>query len=157
MARSILKAASEGPNGLAGSGRSHNLASSQLEKGNLKRTKACAGCPPIHAWVGDVTRFRIARRLCSYAGLVPSVHQSGETERMGGVTKQGLTPLRSILVRRDTCCSTSAALRAIANRIHKDRDRRRIAIVAAARHILRLAFYVPRDATDYNPGGHASQ
>jgi transposase len=111
----------------------------------------------IYAWVGDVTRFRNARLLCSYAGLVPSVHQSGETERMGGITKQGSTPLRSILVQAGhvllfRCTSESAApLRAIANRIHKNRARRKIAIVAAARHILRLAFYVLRDGTDYNP------
>lgn len=32
----------------------------------------------VYAWVGDVGRFRSARELGSYAGLVPSVRQSGE-------------------------------------------------------------------------------
>jgi transposase len=36
----------------------------------------------IYAWVGDIRRFRNARMLASYAGLVPSVHQSGETLRL---------------------------------------------------------------------------
>jgi hypothetical protein len=52
----------------------------------------------IYAWVGDVSRFRNARLLCSYAGLVPCVHQSGETDRTAGITKEGAKPLRSILV-----------------------------------------------------------
>ncbi|NIM52347.1 MAG: transposase, partial [Gemmatimonadales bacterium] len=39
--------------------------------------------------IGDVRRFPDARRLCSYAGLVPSVHASGGTTRRGRLTKQG--------------------------------------------------------------------
>src|SRR5262249_50032497 len=47
---------------------------------------------------GDVSRFPNARALTSYAGLVPSVHQSGETQRMGGITKLGSPSLRRVLV-----------------------------------------------------------
>jgi transposase len=42
----------------------------------------------IYAWVGDVSRFPSARHLAAYAGLVPSVWQSGDSERSGGITKQ---------------------------------------------------------------------
>ena len=111
----------------------------------------------IYAWVGDVKRFPNARMLASYAGLVPSVRQSGETCRNGGVTKQGSPPLRSVLVQAGHvllfhCDSDEARpLRAMAMRVHKTRVKRKIAVVAAARHILRIAFYVLRDEKDYNP------
>ena len=42
-------------------------------------------------------------------------------------------------------------LQAIAARIHKARARRKIAVVAAARHILRIAYYILRDGTVYDP------
>jgi transposase len=111
----------------------------------------------IYAWVGDVTRFKTARELASYAGLVPSVWQSGESQRQGGITKMGSPQLRSILTQAAhvlmfRCRSEeSAPLRAIAARVHTARARRKIAVIAAARHILRIAYYVLRDGTTYDP------
>ena len=48
--------------------------------------------------IGDVGRFPDSRHLCSYAGLVPSVHASGGKTRLGRLTKQGSSWLRWILV-----------------------------------------------------------
>ncbi|MBI5379984.1 MAG: IS110 family transposase [Nitrospirae bacterium] len=48
--------------------------------------------------IGEIDRFPDARRLCSYAGLVPSVHASGGTTRRGPLTKQGSKWLRWILI-----------------------------------------------------------
>jgi len=48
--------------------------------------------------IGDVHRFPDSRHLCSYAGLVPSVHASGGKTRLGRLTKQGSRWLRWILV-----------------------------------------------------------
>lgn len=114
----------------------------------------------IYAWVGDATRFRSARELASYAGLVPSVRQSGKTERLGGITRMGSPQLRTILVQaghvllwrcRGEPGSPSAPLKAIALRVVTARARRKVAIVAAARHVLRIAYYVMRDGTSYDP------
>ncbi len=44
--------------------------------------------------IGDIRRFPSARKLCSYAGLVPSVHSSGGRTRYGSMTKQGSRWLR---------------------------------------------------------------
>jgi len=41
--------------------------------------------------IGDVHRCPDSRHLCSYAGLVPSVHASGGKTRLGRLTKQGST------------------------------------------------------------------
>lgn len=111
----------------------------------------------IHAWVGDVTRFKSARELASYAGLVPSVHQSGKTERLGAITRIGSPQLRSILVQAGHIllarCQREQVLplKAIPLRVQASRGRRKIAVVAAARHILRIAYYVMRDGTSYDP------
>lgn len=111
----------------------------------------------IYAWVGDIRRFRNARMLTSYAGLVPTVHQSGDTSRSGGITKAGSKGLRCILVQAGNLLSSrvtaadAAPLKDIANRVHTARARRKIAVVAAGRHILRIAFYVLRDAIIYDP------
>ena len=48
--------------------------------------------------IGDIKRFPNAGKLCSYAGLVPSMHASGGKVRMGSITKQGSKWLRWILV-----------------------------------------------------------
>ena len=41
------------------------------------------------AEIGDVNRFPDAERLCSYAGLVPSVRRSGGSTVYGHITKEG--------------------------------------------------------------------
>lgn len=111
----------------------------------------------IYAWVGDVSRFPNARALASYAGLVPSVRQSGSQLTHGHITGEGSKPLRSTLIQAGhvllwRCQSNTAApLRALAERVKANRGRRKIAVVAAARHILKIAFYVLRDETSYNP------
>ena len=51
----------------------------------------------IVAEIGDISRFPDEEKLCSYAGLVPSVHQSGATRRYGRITKQGSRMLRWVL------------------------------------------------------------
>jgi hypothetical protein len=45
----------------------------------------------------------------------------------------------------------AAPLHAIGTRIRTSRGRRKIAIVAVARHLLRLAYYLLRDGTAYDP------
>jgi transposase len=47
--------------------------------------------------LGDVTRFRSAKEICSYAGLVPRVANSADTAHHGPLTKQGSRELRWVL------------------------------------------------------------
>jgi transposase len=111
----------------------------------------------IYAWVGDARRFPNAKALAAYAGLVPSVRQSGGAAHYGEITKQGAQALRATLVQAahvllSRCRGAAAApLQAIGTRIRTSRGRRKIAIVAVARHLLRLAYYLLRDRTTYDP------
>ena len=48
--------------------------------------------------IGDFARFARAGQLMSYLGLVPSEHSSGESRRLGSITKSGSRHARRLLV-----------------------------------------------------------
>jgi transposase len=52
----------------------------------------------ILAAIGEITRFPSAKHLVGYAGLGASVHQSGQTNRGGRITKEGRSDLRGVMV-----------------------------------------------------------
>jgi len=101
----------------------------------------------IVAEIGEVTRFKNAGQLCSWAGLTPRHRESDTKVSRGHVTKQGSRMLRWALieaiqrVRADTV--TGAVKDAIIAR--RGKEARSIAKVAAARRLLTLVFYGMRD------------
>ncbi|HDO41356.1 MAG TPA: IS110 family transposase [Candidatus Bathyarchaeota archaeon] len=52
----------------------------------------------IKSEIGDIRRFPNYKKLVSWAGLAPSLHQSGSIERHGRITKQGSRMLRWVMV-----------------------------------------------------------
>jgi transposase len=52
----------------------------------------------IIAEIGEIKRFPTADKLCSYAGLVPSIKQSGSTLRFGRLIQQSSKNLKSTLI-----------------------------------------------------------
>jgi transposase len=52
----------------------------------------------LHLEVGDFARFQRPGQLAAWLGLVPSLHQSGESETRGSITKTGSGYARRILV-----------------------------------------------------------
>jgi transposase len=48
--------------------------------------------------LGDLSRFERAQDLMGYAGVIPSEHTSGGTERRGRITKTGNAHLRRVIV-----------------------------------------------------------
>jgi transposase len=48
--------------------------------------------------IGDITRFKTFDELCSFFGLIPNTHSSGENMRVGHMTRRGNNFLKSILV-----------------------------------------------------------
>ena len=68
----------------------------------LRRLQTVPGVGPIVALtaisvLADVSRFSSAKHVGSYAGLVPSTHQSGTHDAHGRITKRGSAELRSML------------------------------------------------------------
>jgi transposase len=52
----------------------------------------------IAAEIGEISRFASPRKLAGYTGLCPRVHQSGERDRRGPLSKQGPKYLRWALM-----------------------------------------------------------
>jgi transposase len=109
----------------------------------------------VKSEVGEISRFPDSEKLCSYAGLVPSVSSSGAYTRHGSITKEGSRWLRWIMVecvhthlKYDT--SITRSYHAIAERKGKP-----VAKVAAARRLLMCCYSVLRNRQPYHdPAGH---
>lgn len=90
--------------------------------------------------IGDIRRFSSAKKLVSFAGLNPSVYQSGDKCYLGHISKQGSRNLRWILIQ----CANIAAQRD--KRLKSYYMRKKLAkghnkaIVAVARKILINAY-----------------
>ncbi|MGH7238711.1 MAG: IS110 family transposase, partial [Candidatus Saccharimonadales bacterium] len=48
--------------------------------------------------IGDFNRFNGTDQICSYVGLIPNTHSSGEHNRVSGLTYRGHPKLREILI-----------------------------------------------------------
>ena len=96
----------------------------------------------ILAEIGDISRFPSPKKLACYAGLVPSVHQSGKTRYTGNITKEGRTTLRWILVQcAQRAIQSEGKLRTFYLGL-KGKKGHKIAIVATARKLLHVIWAV---------------
>ncbi len=94
------------------------------------------------AEIGDITRFLSPKKLSCYAGLVPSVHQSGKTRYTGNITKEGRTTLRWIMVQcAQRAIQSKGKLRAFYLGL-KEKKGHKVAIVATARKLLHIVWAV---------------
>jgi transposase len=95
------------------------------------------------AAVGDIGRFETPRKLVSYLGLDPRVHQSGlSPARHGSISKQGSTGARWALVEAAWAVSRAPGpLHAFAERVRTRRGTN-IAIVAVARKLAVLFWHM---------------
>lgn len=108
----------------------------------------------IVATVDDVTRFRSAHQFEAFLGLVPGERSSGETRRIGRITKAGNSRVRYLLVEagwrilRSKSADTTA-LRAWALTIAARRGKR-IAVVALARRLAGIVYAMWRDGRRFD-------
>jgi len=108
----------------------------------------------VLAAIGDIQRFASAKNLASYSGLTGGVDQSGTHLVQKGITKEGRKELRWAMV--------EAAQRAVKSDPHwkrrfqemEKRMHRNQTIVAVARQLLELVWYV---LTRRQPYRHFSQ
>jgi transposase len=100
--------------------------------------------------LGDVSRFRNAKAVCAYAGLVPAVRQSGgQRSQDGQITKEGSGLLRWALVESAwRLVNTSPKWAAVFGRLRKRSGDKR-AIVAVARKWLCVLYAMLRTSTPY--------
>jgi transposase len=124
----------------------------------LHRLTTLPGIGPITASafvaaLDDVARFRGARQVTSYLGLVPVEYSSGERQRRGHILRSAHPHLQSLLVQAawrmwKSSRADTIALRSWAQNIARRRGTK-IATVALARRLARILFAMWRDQTEY--------
>jgi transposase len=105
----------------------------------------------VVAEIGEIDRFDRDEELVSYAGLDPMVHQSGDTEVHGSISKEGSAPLRWALVQ---CAHVAVRYDDYLGNFYtrlKRRKNHQIAIVATARKMLVSIFYMLKRREAYDP------
>jgi transposase len=92
----------------------------------------------VVAYLDDPRRFKNARQVSSYAGLVPRRYQSGEMDRQGRISKRGPRLLRSSLVEAAwLMLRYNPWAKSVYDRLcSRQKTRKKKAIVAVARKVL---------------------
>ena len=100
----------------------------------------------IVAVIDDPHRFTSCRQVCSYVGFTPRRYQSGTMDRTGRISKRGNPLLRMLLVQASWAALRYDWARQIYVRICRgSAKRRKIAIIAVARHLLMRCWAMLRD------------
>ena len=130
--------------------------------GNVKLLKTIPGIGEffarlIEAEIDDIARFRSAKKLAAYAGLVPSTYSSGGKTYHGKIIKQGNKWLRWAFVEAVApAVATDPQLRAQYEHLKfRGTNKARVAI---ARKLLTIAFQILRDQRAFERrGAHAEE
>ncbi|MFQ5694992.1 MAG: IS110 family transposase [Terriglobia bacterium] len=99
-------------------------------------------------------RFPHVKTIGAYFGLVPCQDQSGSSNRLGRITRQGSPAVRHVLVEAVwQAMRYSPTVRAYFERIQRnDPDRKKIAVVATAHYLARVMWAMLRDGTLWEEG-----
>src|SRR5437870_1818988 len=108
------------------------------------------------AEIGENGRFTDKEALCSYAGLVPRVRESPGKAARGGITRQGSSWLRWIMVEAaQVATRTSPAARAYYERLRKKKHAH-VARVALARKLLVAVYALLHDGLAFEESEFAA-
>lgn len=109
----------------------------------------CYSASLLSAYVADVSRFPSPERLVSWAGLCPSVRQSGDSLHMGRM-KGGSTRVRWIMVQAASAAVRSdTRMRAFYERKLKRHDHN-AALTHVANRMLRVLWHMLREGRLYD-------
>jgi transposase len=94
----------------------------------------------VAAFIDDPHRFRDAKAVGRYFGLVPSQDQSGDRNRLGHITREGPAVVRQLVAEATwQALRRSPTVRAYFERVRRDDpQRKKIALVATAHDLVRV-------------------
>jgi transposase len=103
----------------------------------------------VAAFVDDPQRFRNAKAVGQYFGLVPCQDQSGDRNRLGHITREGAPVVRQLLAEAAWQGQRrSATVRAFFEQVQRDDpQRKKIALVATAHYLVRVMWAMLRRGT----------
>jgi len=102
--------------------------------------------------VGDVRRFKTVDQLCSFIGFIPNTYNSGDTERVGRMTKRCNSSLRSDFVEAAWQAVRKDPALALSYENLKKRMKGQQAIIRIARKLVNRARYLLITQTYYQTG-----
>jgi transposase len=120
----------------------------------VKRLMTIPGVGELTAYlllseIGDIGRFPAAKKLCSYAGITPSVRQSADHRYEGHITRQGNSYIRwGIIEAAQLAPRQDPALLAFYDRLSNKRGPKK-ARVAVGRKLLIAVWHVLTYQQDY--------
>src|SRR5215472_16830554 len=108
----------------------------------------------VAAFVDDPDRFRSAKAVGRYFGLVPCQDQSGDRNRLGHITREGPAVVRQLLAEAAwQARRRSPRVRAYFERVQRgDPQRKKIALVATARYLVRVMWSLLKHGTSWQEG-----
>lgn len=102
------------------------------------------------AEVGDIRRFEHKDKVASFAGLTPKIYQSGETLKLGHITKQGNSSLRHVMVQAaNVAVQHDATLKKMYERLAFKKGHQK-AVVAVARRMVTLLYVMLKHNLEYH-------
>jgi transposase len=103
----------------------------------------------VAAFLDDPQRFRNAKAVGCYFGLVPCQGQSGDRNRLGHITRAGAPVVRQLLAEAAwQALRRSPTVRAYFERAqHGDPQRKKIALVATAHYLVRVMWALLKRGT----------
>src|SRR6266699_3298308 len=131
------------------------MAAQQDPRVQLLRTHPGVG--PITALafvlvIGDVQRFARSNQLASYLGLIPSEDSSAGRRRLGAISKQGNTLLRTLLVEAgQSAARCDPELRRAYQRLCHKKQHTGIGKVMVARKLAVRLYWMLKTQQPYRP------
>jgi transposase len=103
----------------------------------------------VAAFIDDPQRFRNAKAVGCYFGLVPSQDQSGDKNRLGHITREGAPVVRQLVAEAAWQAQRrSPTVRAYFERAQRgDPQRKKIALVATAHYLVRVLWALLKRGT----------
>src|SRR6202051_3899041 len=101
--------------------------------------------------IGDASRFPRGKQVASYLGLIPREHSSGGRQKLGAISKQGNTMMRTLLVEAaQNAARLDQGLRRDYQRL-KARKHSALAKVMVARKLAVRMYWMLRENKPYTP------
>jgi transposase len=103
----------------------------------------------VAAFIDDPHRFRHAKAVGGYFGLVPCQDQSGDRNRLGHITREGPAVVRQLVAEAAwQAVRRSPTVRAFFERTQRDDpQRKKIAVVATAHYLVRVMWALLKRGT----------
>lgn len=100
--------------------------------------------------LGDIDRFESAEKVVAFAGLDPSISESGRSRKTGNISKRGSRHLRAALYRASlSAIRTNPVCKIFYERLRGRGKPFRLCLTAVSRKLLHIIFSVEKNKRDF--------